>query len=156
MSMRKFLLLAGVLLSLAGCLSAPTSMVGNFIPNTAKANDKKMADDAVKQLVALYPPASTRIDLEHGTPDFFGTSLVESMRAKGYAVLEFNKPKTASAGTLAPAAPSLPLAYIVDQAKGSDLQRITLRINRQQSLSRVYQVAQDGAVSPAGYWVRKE
>ncbi|MBI3407669.1 MAG: conjugal transfer protein TrbH [Planctomycetes bacterium] len=160
--MRKFFLLALLLVGLAGCATAPAPY-GNFVQNSAQTNDKKVVDDVVKKLAALYPPASTRFDLQHVTPDFFGTYLVESMRAKGYAVMEFKpEPKTASAASSAsePAAaaatPGLSLSYIVDQAKGSDLYRVTLVINRQQSLDRVYQVAQDGVIYPAGYWVRKE
>ena len=161
--MRKIFFLALLLVGLAGCATAPAPY-GNFIQNSAQANDKKVVDDVVKKLVALYPPASTRFDLQHVTPDYFGTYLVESMRAKGYAVLEF-KPelKAASAASSAsepaastPATPGLSLSYIVDQAKGSDLSRVTLVINRQQSLDRVYQIAQDGVIYPAGYWVRKE
>jgi hypothetical protein len=161
--MRKFAFLALLLVSLAGCATAPAPY-GNFIQNTAATNDKKIADDVVKKLVALYPPASTRFDLQHATPDFFGTYLLESMRSKGYAVLEFKPdPKaavaTATAASSAPAAmpsPSgLSLSYIMDQAKGSDLYRVTLVINHQQSLDRVYQL-QDGTIYPAGYWVRKE
>ena len=161
--MRKIFFLALLLVGLAGCATAPAPY-GNFIQNSAQANDKKVVDDVEKNLVALYPPASTRFDLQHVTPDYFGTYLVESMRAKGYAVLEF-KPelKAASAASSAsepaastPATPGLSLSYIVDQAKGSDLSRVTLVINRQQSLDRVYQIAQDGVIYPAGYWVRKE
>jgi hypothetical protein len=161
--MRKFFLPAFLLLGLAGCATAPaTAPYGNFIQASAQANDKKVVDDVVKKLVALYPPASTRFDLQHLTPDFFGTYLVESMRAKGYAVLEFKpEPKAANAANSASkpaavAAPGLPLSYIVDQAKGSDLYRVRLVINRQQSLDRAYLVAQDGVIYPAGYWVRKE
>ena len=155
--MRKFAFLTLLLVGLAGCAS--TSQYGNFIQNTAATNDKKIADDVVKKLVTLYPPASTRFDLQHATPDFFGTYLVESMRAKGYAVLEFKpEPKAATAASAPPAAPSpsgLSLSYIMDQAKGSDLYRVSLAINHQQSLDRVYQL-QDGTIYPAGYWVRKE
>ena len=161
--MRKIFFLALLLVGLAGCATAPAPY-GNFIQNSTQANDKKVVDDVVKKLVALYPPASTRFDLQHVTPDYFGTYLVESMRAKGYAVLEFKpEPKAAIAASSAsepaaatPATPGLSLSYIVDQAKGSDLSRVTLVINRQQSLDRVYQIAQDGVIYPAGYWVRKE
>lgn len=164
--MRQLPLLALLLIGLTGCVA--TSPYGNFIENTAAANDKKIADDVVKKLVTLYPPASTRFDLQHPTPDFFGTSLVESLRAKGYAVLEFKpEPKMGSVGnadstgqvmTVEPAAtssPGLPLSYLMDQAKGSDLYRVSLVINHEQSLNRAYQL-QDGTMSPAGYWVRKE
>lgn len=161
--MRKFLLLALLLVGLVSCATAPApASYGNFVRNSAQANDKKIVDDVVKKLAALYPPASTRFDLQHVTPDFFGTYLVGSMRNRGYAVMEF-KPKlrTASAASsespeAIPATPGLPLSYIVDQATGSDLYRVTLIINWQQSLDRVYQLAPDGVIYPAGYWVRKE
>lgn len=158
--MRRLAFLALLLVGLAGCATTPASY-GNFSQNTAQANDKKVADDVVKKLVVLYPPASTRFDLQHATPDFFGTYLVESMRTKGYAVMEFKpEPKAAAVAASSvpekPATSGLPLSYIVDQGRGSDLYRVTVLINRQQSLDRVYQVAQDGVIYPAGYWVRKE
>lgn len=156
--MRKFALLALLLVGLVGCASTP-SRYGSFIQKPVQTSDKKIADDAVKQLVALYPPASTRFDLQHATPDFFGTYLIESMRAKGYAVREFKpEPKALMAASTAPVAPSpsgLPLSYILDQAKDAELYRLTLVINRQQSLDRVYQL-QDGTMQPASYWARKE
>ena len=173
--MRKFVLLAllaALLLGLSGCASPPLAY-GSFIQTPLPAHDRAIADDAVKQLARLYPPARTRFDLQHGAPDFFGTYLVESLRARGYAVLEL-KPAgqgqaLALAQTQAPApamaanaasfaAPSpsgLPLSYLLDQDAGSQLYRLTLLINRQQSLTRAYQV-QGGTMHPAGYWVRKE
>lgn len=154
--MRKFTFLALLLISLAGCVTAP---YGNFTQHTTAANNKKIADDVVKKLVTIYPPASTRFDLQHGTPDFFGTYLVESMRSKGYAVLEFTpEPKWITAVTvplIAPSPSGLALSYIMDQTKDSNLYRVTLVINHRQSIDRVYQL-QDGLIYPAGYWVRKE
>jgi hypothetical protein len=163
--MRNFSLLALVLINLTGCVSP--SPYGNFVANTTAVNDKKVADDVVKQLVMLYPPAGTRFDLQQVTPDFFGSYLVEAMRAKGYAVLEF-KPETKLGSnsksspilTLAPvsatASPAgLSLSYLMDQANGADLYRISLVINHEQSLNRAY-LLQDGMIFPAGYWVRKE
>lgn len=155
--MRIFVIVALLLVGLAGCATtAPgPGLYGNFIKNAAQDNDKRIVDDVVKKLVALYPPASTRFDLQHATPDFFGNYLVESMRTKGYAILEY-KPESKSDTTGTGSTPGVTLSYIVDQAKGSDLYRVTLVINRQQSLDRVYQMTQDGTLSPAGYWVRKE
>ncbi len=142
--MRKILLLA-LFISLVAC----AARYGNFMRNTTQANDKKMADDVAKKLVTLYPPALTRFDLQHAATDYFGTCLVASMRTKGYAVLEYKaKRKKGRAG--------VPLSYAVDQVKDTGLYRVTVLINRQQSLSRVYKVVQDGALYPAGYWVRKE
>jgi type IV secretion system protein TrbH len=147
--MRKLILSALTLVGLAAC----AAQYGNFIPHTgqknAAANEKKMASDVVKKLSVLYPPAVTRFDLLQGTADDFGACLVQSMRARGYAVLEYEaKTRTVS--------PGLSLSYIVDQVKDSGLYRVTVTINRRQSLDRVYQVAQDGLVYPAGSWMRKE
>jgi hypothetical protein len=156
MTMRKFALFALLMVGLAGCAST-SSPYGNFIQNTGAANDKTMAEDVVKKLVALYPPASTRFNLQHATPDAFGASLVDSMRAKGYALLEFQPEPTADAAAPAPTTPvptGMSLSYILDQAGDADLYRVTLLIQHQ-SLSRVYQI-KDGMVYPAGYWIRKE
>lgn len=171
--MRKFVLLAllaALLLGLSGCASPPLAY-GSFIQTPLPAHDRAIADDAVKQLARLYPPARTRFDLQHGVPDFFGTYLVASLRARGYAVLEFKpvaqgqgqgqaqapaQAMAANAASFAAPSPSgLPLSYLLDQDAGSQLYRLTLLINRQQSLTRAYQV-QGGTMHPAGYWVRKE
>lgn len=155
--MRKFVVLSLLLTSLTGCATTAPSSYGNFAQGVT-ANDKKMADDAVKQLVALYPPARTRLDLQHAAPDAFGTAMIEGLRAKGYALMEF-KPESAGQGkppadAANPQAAGLPLSYILDQAAGSGLYRISLLVGHQ-SLTRAYQ-AKDGTVYPAGYWVRKE
>lgn len=142
--MRKFLLLA-LFISLVAC----AARYGNFMRNTTQVNDKKMADDVAKKLATLYPPALTRFDLQHASTDYFGTCLIASMRTRGYAVLEYRaRGKKGRAG--------VPLSYAVDQLKGTGLYRVTVLIDRQQSLNRVYKVAQDGVLYPAGYWVRKE
>ena len=154
--MRKFALLALLLVGLAGCAST-SSPYGSFIQNMGAANDKTMADDVVKKLVAVYPPARTRFNLQHATPDAFGASLIESMRANGYALLEFKPEPAADAAAPAPIKPvptGISLSYILDQAGDADLYRVTLLIQNQ-SLSRVYQI-KDGMVYPAGYWIRKE
>lgn len=136
-------------LTLLVCLAGCATRYGNFTHDTTQPNDRKMAGDVVKKLVVLYPPALTRFDLQHATSDFFGTCLVESMRAKGYAVLEKgSRPKVDAVG--------VPLSYAVDKVEESGLYRVTLTINQRQSLNRVYQVAQDGVLYPAGWWVRKE
>jgi len=165
-----------IMVGLVGCASAPPSPYGNFVPLMSHANDIKIADDVVQKLVGLYPPASTRFDLQHANTDLFGTYLVETMRTKGYAVQEINpepkasvaadnfssdfsevKPESKKADIIAVSSPSTPgfsLSYIVDQAKDSDLYRISLLVN-QQSLSRVYQI-KDDMIFPASPWIRKE
>lgn len=141
---RKLLLLA-LFISLVAC----AARYGNFMRNTTQANDKKMADDVARKLATLYPPALTRFDLQHATSDNFGTCLVASMRNKGYAVLEYKAMRKKGRAGVA-------LSYTVDQLKDTKLYRVTVLIDRQQSLNRVYKVAQDGVLYPAGYWVRKE
>lgn len=152
--MRQFIVLSISLLlvGLAGCATTTPSSYGNFT-QSAVANDQKMADDAAKQLAALYPPATTRFNLQHLTPDAFGSTMIEALRTKGYAVLEL-KPEPAGQGKPLAGAPGLPLSYILDQAGGSGLYRVTLLVGNQ-SLARAYQ-AKDGTVYPAGHWVRKE
>lgn len=150
--MRKFAFVALLLVGLAGC--ATNQPYGNFAQNSPAAYDQKMADDAVTQLVAVYPPASTRFDLLHPTPDAFGASLVESLRAKGYALLEFKPDAPVAPNATTQATPGKSLRYVLDQAPGANLYRVTLLVGNQ-SLTRAY-VAQDGSVYAAGAWVRKE
>jgi hypothetical protein len=50
--------------------------------------------------------------------------------------------------------PRVPLKYVVDQAGGSQLYRVTLMVGSQ-SLSRAYRPLY-GAVFPISYWVRME
>lgn len=137
--------------TLAGCASGPPpALYGNFVKVAVPANDKMMAHDAAKKMAALYPPARTRINLQQATPDAFGTTLVAALRTKGYALAEI---KNAQA-TAPHQADELAVAYVVDQPLEASLYRVTLLINSQ-SLSRLYQV-KDGAIAPAGYWIRKE
>jgi type IV secretion system protein TrbH len=163
--------LAGLaaLVGLAGCTTT-RSPYGNFARNAPAVHDRTMADDAVKQLMAVYPPARTRFDLQQATPDAFGTLLVAKLRSGGYALLEFKPAPGAqdtnaatgepSASTsivaVAPAslAPALALNYVLDLDAGSNLYRVTLLVGNQ-SLTRAY-LAQNESVYPAGSWARKE
>ena len=61
--MRKITFIALLLVGLSGCATTQ-SRYGNFLPPTPEAYHKTMAEDAVKQLLNLYPPASTRFDLQ--------------------------------------------------------------------------------------------
>jgi hypothetical protein len=133
-------------LGLAGCAATPAPY-GNFVREGPAGYDRTVAEDGVRQLAAIYPPANTRFELQQPTPDAFGKLLTASLRAKGYAVRE-----SAASGSAATAAPALPLRYVLDQASG--LYRITLHVGSQ-SLTRAY-LAQNGALQPAGAWVRKE
>lgn len=141
-----------LVLVIGGCTtSTPVpAAFGSFIQTPNTSDEKAMVDDAIKKLTAVFPPARTRFNLQHATPDAFGTDLVTALRAKGYALAEV-KPGT----QVAPAAGGeQTLAYIVDQPLEPGLYRVTFIVNNQ-SLSRVYQSA-NGTLSPAGAWVRKE
>ena len=161
------LLAAGV----AGCAthdSTTSTPYGNFVQDSPAACDRTMAADAVKRLIAVYPPARTRFDLRQITPDAFGTALVASLRARGYALLEYQPeqkvqdplepagqaPAPAVAATIKPSIPALTLRYVLDLDAASNLYRVTLLVGTQ-SLTRAY-LAQNGSVAPAGAWVRKE
>lgn len=151
--MRKFIFPGLLLASLAGCAATTSKQdnFGNFVTGTSPANEKVVVDDVMKRLVATYPPAHTRLNLQHPAADAFGTALVASMRAKGYALGEFKAQAPAPA---AGGAEAYTFAYVFDQPVGTDLYRVTLLVNNQ-ALSRVYET-KGGAIIPAGYWVRKE
>lgn len=148
--MIKAFVLSLLLAALAGCVIPPPSH-GNFIENTTASNDQKMAADAVNQLLALFPPAGTTFNLQQVTPDVFGSTLVGSLRQKGYALLEF---KPAPQPQEMPPAKGFSLGYILDKAMDSNIHRVTLQIGNQ-TLTRAY-VMQAGSVHAAGSWVRKE
>lgn len=147
--MRKIIIAALFALTLAGC--ATTGQYGNFVP--AAANQQQIATDAVQQLATLYPPAKTRFELHQATPDAFGLALVNTLRERGYALLEFSpadqaKASAATAPAGAPAA--LPLRYVLDQAGTTNLYRLTLLVGNQ-SITRPY-LEENGSFVPAGYW----
>lgn len=149
--MRKFILPCLLLASLAGCRTTATKppSYGSFVTSSSPAYEKAVVDDVVKRLVMAYPPARTRLNLQQPATDAFGSALVASMRTKGYALGEYPAAARAPA-----AADAYTFAYVFDQPAGTGLYRVTLLINNQ-ALSRVYET-KDGAMVPAGYWVRKE
>lgn len=145
-------------LVLAGCAAPPTPY-GNFIRQAPAGYDRTIAEDAVRQLAAVYPPAATRFEVSQAAPDTFGRLLIASLRAKGYAVREAGPTPVAQGATArgegstaAAAGPVLPLRYVLDRP--ADLVRVTLMIG-DQSLTRAY-LAQNESLRPAGAWVRKE
>jgi len=156
MTMRKLLGHAPLLFLLAGLAGcASIEPYGNFLGANAPATlNERLATDTVKQLTVLYPPASTRFDLGQPTPDAYGSALVESLRIKGYAILEFEPDEAASADNPSTAGPGLSLRYVLDAPASTNLYRVTVMVGSQ-SLSRAY-VAQNETVAPAGAWVRKE
>jgi hypothetical protein len=153
--MRKMTFFVLLLVGLSGCATTE-SRYGNFLSPTSAAYNKTLAADAVKQLLILYPPANTRFNLQQTTPDSFGSTLIELMRAKGYALQEA-KPALSvqrSNEPTNPAATGLSLRYVLEQVNGLNLYRVALLVGHQ-SLTRAYGM-QDSTVHPAGLWSRKE
>ncbi len=136
---------------LAGC-AAPRPH-GNFA-GAAAAFEDQMAEDAVKQLVALHPPARTPLKLEQTPTDSYGAALVDKLRKAGYAVVF--KPAKANAGARAGddwrQIPGIPLNYLLDRM-GAGRYLLQVRMG-EESISRVYAAA-DQRLSAAGYWARE-
>jgi hypothetical protein len=99
--MRQLTLPALLVMALAGCAS--TAPYGNFATHPPAGLEERIAADTVKQLVALYPPARTRFHLGQPTPDAYGSALVEALRAKGYALVEFKEAAPADCARAEPA-----------------------------------------------------
>lgn len=151
--MTRFISCALLLTCLAGCAAPGAGSLGNHSDAPA-AVQQQLADAAVKQLLVLYPPGSTRFALQQATSDAFGQPLAAALRAQGYALQEFKAPAEAPAAAGTSASSGTPLGYVLDQAAGPGLYRISLTLGSQ-TLTRVYQ-AHEGQLVPAGAWVRKE
>lgn len=155
--MRSYFIIAGfiTLLALAvfsGCGKQPGEY-GNF----ANAESVELVQDAMSALTSNYPPAKTRIALVQDVDDAFGSSLVESMRAHGYAVAEYETPSKGDKYLALVKKPDgLAFAYILD-GKGDEL-RVLLHVGAE-TLSRMYTVQRSGdelRYIPQGFWTRKQ
>ena len=159
MMMRNLALIALLAVAMTGCVSttAPHEY-GNFVAPSAPANVNEMiAADTTKQLMILYPPASTRFDLGQPTTDAYGAKLAQSLRLSGYAVSDFvpaAAPNSANGSGTVSTSPGVKLRYVIDAPEGLNLYRVTVMVGNQ-SLSRAY-IAENQTVSPAGAWARKE
>lgn len=133
-------------LGLAGCATQQNGFYGNF--SEATQSQDYLVSDAMSQMVQLYPPAHTRLALQHTPTDHFGLSLVSSLRSRGYAVAEHTE--EAKGAELSANA----FSYVVD-AVDSTLDRVTINIGKK-SISRAYSLTPAGEYSPAGNWSKKE
>lgn len=149
--MHKFAILMPLVIGLNGCAAGP---YGNFVSHasTPASFNQTLVADTMKQLVALYPPASTRFDFDQSTTDDpFGTALMGSLRAHGYAITELKT--TAAKNTNQSAAPSI-LHYVLDEPVSTNLYRITVLVGPE-SITRAY-LMKNNTIAPAGAWVRRE
>jgi hypothetical protein len=138
-----------VLAVFCGCGEQPSGF-GNF----AKADSVELVQDAMSALTANYPPAKTRLALVQETEDAFGSALVETLRANGYAVAEYTKGDKYLADAKKP--DGLAFAYVLD-GKDDDL-RVVLHVGSE-AMSRLYRVQMSGDTPqyiPQGYWTRKQ
>lgn len=116
----------------------------------------QMAEDAYKQLVAVYPPAKTHLSIEQPVDDPFGIVLVQKLRKAGYGVAEtkvssFKGFRSSKAAAPVPA--GQPFHYVVDRI-GTAGYRVSLRVGGQ-ALNRVYQT-HGNELAPAGFWAMQE
>jgi len=156
-----FVLWVGYLL--VGCVSpAPYGyLVQDAVPPPLL---ERLAQDTVMRMEDLYPPAHTRLAVTHPATDAYGLALIETLRQKGYGVLESRVTTRTTLTTRAdrptPGEPvvnqdaGIPLRYVVDGPFEPHLYRLTVFIGNQ-SLSRVYRLDQY-VIAQAGAWVRKE
>ena len=147
--MFKTLLMLIVLLALAGCA---TTQCGNYVEDNSETHNSIIASDAAYQLMQIYPPASTRFNMQHPTTDSFGAALIRSLRTGGYAIQEISKSNLAGSDNTTDSNDGATLAYIFDQS--SDVYRLSVLID-ERILTRAY-IPHEDKVVPGGSWVLKE
>lgn len=152
-----------LMLAVAVCVGCgggrPSGKYGNF----AKAESVDLVKDAAGQLIALYPPAKTKMKLIQPIDDPFGYSLVEELRNNGYAIQEYSKPAAAKVKSVMDDvvfdnAPGYDLGYVIDDFYPKDKElRVTIFIG-QEALSRMYLVNEGSSgktYTPLGVWSRR-
>lgn len=158
------LLIALLLAFLASGCAVRNPHLGNFTQPVSMAFDQQVAADAVQKLYDLYPPARTQFDLLQPADDVFGRALVSGLRAKGFAVREFNRKAPNAHQEVTKAAndklkptyiPNVALGYILDRNGSQNFYRVTLRVGAQK-LGRAYAITADGEARPIGYWTREK
>jgi hypothetical protein len=156
-----FVVVLLIIITMSGC--AKKTLQGNYLQTTSADQQQKLAGDAIKQIIKLWPPAKTKFEMQHAATDPFGLAMVKSLRNSGYALTEYKKAsestKSKVKGSSAAASISnksvaqvYPLNYVLDQA--GDLYRLTLSVGPQ-SITRPY-LDRNGVFEPAGSWIRKE
>lgn len=151
MKLTSAMVLAASLL-MTGCVS---SGYGNY-SNASMFASTSMADNTVAHLAALYPPGRTTFTMKQPAKDQFGSALVQRLRSRGYAVIEFTKDgKPQSESTLASSGTSgTTLGYVVNTVL-PNLYQVTTYVGGV-TLSRGFALATDGKAYPAGPWTREE
>ena len=139
------LILTGFILALAGCSSQQS---GSFVANWPYS--QSVADDTIKQMETLFPPASTRLEFpQMEKRDSYGKALIQGLRTAGYAVAEVPAASRPNAGAGR-------IEYVLDQPKGTNIYRVVIKMGPSVTLSRPYVVATNNHLYPAGAWLFKE
>ncbi|MDX8129608.1 conjugal transfer protein TrbH (plasmid) [Methylomonas sp. LL1] len=137
-------------ISIAGLFGCATERFGNFESNAPSGLHEGIATDTIQQLEKVYPPAQTQFNFGQVVPksDRFGMLLLESLRAKGYAVKEYS-PKSTATGA------GLRFQYVIDRPSNTpDLYRLKLKID-DVTLTHAYEAKNNTALS-AGAWAKME
>jgi hypothetical protein len=168
------MLLALLCASLGACAGLPNTK--QPIDAAGAAFEERVAADTVRQIVRLYAPAKTRLNVVSAAPDHFGALLTAKLRGQGFGVAEtveakpkafpfsfgdeFRPKPTAitaanpdTGNTTASASPGLELRYLLDPARPGMFSRVTVRIGGA-VLARAYLVDGNdpGAAVAAGAW----
>lgn len=145
MNMKHFLIV-GLFMALTGC--AAQQQTGSFVPNWPYS--QSVADDTIKQMGILFPPASTRLEFAQVEKrDSYGKALISGLRTAGYAVAEVPAASRPGAGAGR-------IEYVLDQPEGTNIYRLVLKIGPSATLTRPYVVATNDRLYPAGAWLFRE
>ena len=153
--MKKFLMIACLAL-----LSACATQTGNY-SNASPDVSEAMASDVANYIDRSYSPAKTQLNFTNEIPvnDYFGLSLQDNLRKKGFAVQLHAKNKQSqnmSEQDKAVTEPdtrllNLPLRYIVDHLDANSY-RVTVYLP-ESVFSRAYSI-ENGVFTPLGNWGR--
>jgi len=148
--MNKVMLILLAMVGLEGCVTAEYGNFTSHTPHTPQALKATLLTDTVKQLEALYPPASTQLNIGQAieNTDLFGTGLIATLRNHGYAVQDYSEQPLSTKG--------ISLQYLLDVPATAEqaLYRVKIRVGGN-TLARAY-VMQNDTVIPAGSWTRRE
>lgn len=147
----------------AACTVTPTALSPSLDGLRDTGYERQLADDAGQQLQTLLPPASTRLVLQPGAvPSGLAAAMTTALRSAGYALDERSAER--SSGAPAEEAPTHPaegngpagiqVRYVLDKVQQTDMYYLSLVAGRHR-LGRAY-LLQQGALHPAGTWVRGE
>jgi len=71
---------------LLGCTACATHY-GNYA-RISDEDNMRMVDDTVRKLASLYPPASTKFQIDQPINDTYGSALIQKLRTSGYGMEE--------------------------------------------------------------------